>query len=296
MMRRRLTAFALICLALTGCKGTWLMYDTTQKDHLYFTVAGVNNFISFALSASDTLNTYAEVSLVGTPKDYDRDFLIETNDARVGETVRIGSDDVPVLTARPGEDYEYGRWTIPAGEVKTRIPIVLHRTPEIKDCCRKIELVLIESEDFLPMPADSADMKNIITSKFVLYLTDGEPACPEWWKTASNGVDYEWGAYYGVYTPAKYRKMLEFYHSMEDRNPGLYAEFVEKYGVNIDKEGLERNFMSFNDQSVWATYVLIPLHAYYKEYYATHPTDLEIFGPTGDLTTKTWGDPMRLLR
>ena len=292
---KRTLILAVVCL-LSGCSGTWLMYDTGQKDRLYFTVTGTTNVISFALSASDTLHTVANISLLGTPKDYDRRFLVELNDAAEGETIRIGSDDLPVTTAEAGTDYEAGEMMIPAGKVSASIPITLYRTPGLKQGCRKIDIIVVEDEEFLPMNADSTSMKGIITPEFVLYVTDGEPACPEWWKTESHGVDYEWGAYYGIYFPAKYRKMLEYYHAMEERNPGLYADFVEKYGPNIDKEGLARNFMSMNDQSVWATYVLIPLHAYYMEYYSEHPTDEETFGPTGDLTTRTWGDPMRLLR
>ena len=54
--------------------------------------------------------------------------------------------------------------------------------------------------------------------------------------------------------------------------------------------------MSKQDQSVWATYVLIPLHDYYVEYYKTHPEEAETFAEIGDLTSGTWGNPLRLLR
>ena len=294
-MRKRLIfipALALLC----SCTGTWLMYDTTQKDRLYFTASGANNVASFALLNSDEIHYPVQVNIVGTPKAQDRYFRIELLDAVPGEKAAMGSDSIAVLTARQGVDFEIGELIIPSGEVKGSIDLTLKRTPEMNSKYLKLHMRILETEDFLPMDADSSVMKGIITPEFVILMTDGEPACPEWWKTESKGVDYEWGAYYGKYKPAKFRLMLEYYHAIEGKNPGLWADLLEKYGYNIDKEGLPRNFMSTNDQSVWATYVLIPVHDYYVKYYAEHPDEAENFGNTGDLTTFTWGDPLRLLR
>ena len=294
-MKRLLTVIFLAAL-LCSCSGTWLMYDITQKDRLYFTVEGASNVASFALLASDEMHYPVPVSIVGTPKEQDRIFRIELIDAVPGEKAAMGSDSITVQTAKEGRDFEIGELVIPAGQVKGSIDITLKRTPEMNGTFLKLHMRIVETDDFLPMDADSSVMKSIITPEFVLLMTDGEPACPEWWKTESKGVDYEWGAYYGKYKPAKFRLMLDYYHAIEGKNPGLWEDLLAKYGYNIDKEGLPRNFMSTNDQSVWASYVLIPLHDYYVEYYAEHPDEAENFGNTGDLTTFTWGDPLRLLR
>ena len=292
----RILIISLIALAACSCQGTWLMYDTQQKDKLYFTVNGEGNVASFALIAADELQVKADVNILGTPKPHDRTFHLEFSDAAQGETYSVGNEQIEVLTAHAGSDFTTEDLILKAGEVKTAVTFSIRRNPEMLGKYLKIHARIVGDEEFLPMDSDSTNMKRIITPEYVLYITDGEPSCPEWWRTSAGNVDYQWGAYYGKYLPAKYRKMLEYYHAIADKNAPLYEEMVAKYGENIDKEGLQRNFMSMQEQSVWATYVLIPLHAYYMEYYRLHPENAENFGPTGDLTTFTWGDPMRLLR
>jgi len=285
-----------LTLMITSCSGTWLMYDTDQKDRLYFTVQGSANVVSFALMVESEYDYSAKINILGTPKPYDRTFSVQYLPASEGETIFVGGEEVPVCSADKDTDFSAEGFVIPAGEVASSVTVHLHRNPSMTGIYKKVHFKVLSDDEFLPMDPDSTSTKAIITPEFVLYVTDGEPSCPEWWITESHGVDYQWGAYYGIFTPAKYRKMLEYYHGIAEKNPSLYLDLVEKYGFNIDKEGLQRNFMSMQEQSVWATYVLIPLHAYYQEYYKTHPDEAENFGNTGDLTTLTWGDPMRLLR
>lgn len=286
----------LLIFLVTSCSGTWLMYDTDQKDRLYFTVQGSTNVVSFALMTEPSYDYSAKINILGTPKPYDRTFSVQYLPAEEGETIIVGGDEVPVCSADKGVDYSAEGFVIPAGEVTSSVTVHLQRNPSMTGVYKKVHFKVVADDEFLPMDPDSTSTKAIITPELVVYVTDGEPSCPEWWITESHGVDYQWGAYYGIFTPAKYRKMLEYYHEVAQKNPSLYADLVEKYGYNIDKEGLPRNFMSLQEQSVWATYVLIPLHAYYQEYYKSHPDEAENFGNTGDLTTLTWGDPMRLLR
>lgn len=292
-MKRLILLSALLLLA--GCKGTWLMYDTTQTDRLYFTVEGEFNVVSFSLLTETTVDYEASVTVLGTPKDHDRKATLKVID-QAPATVTVGAETITVQTAVQGVDYTVGDLLIPAGSTTGKLSLKLLRNPGMVDIYKKIDIRIEPSDEFLPMDADSSSMKAIITPELVLYVTDGEPSCPEWWKTEAGGQDYQWGAYYGTFKPAKFRKMLEYYHAIPQKNAPLYEELLVKYGYNIDNPGLERNFMSKQDQSVWATYVLIPLHDYYVAYYATHPEEAETFAETGDLTTRTWGNPLRLLR
>ncbi|MCH5172762.1 MAG: hypothetical protein J1D85_00985 [Bacteroidales bacterium] len=292
----RTVYLALLLSMACGCRGTWLMYDSSQRDRLYFTVDGDVNVVSFALLTDTFVDYQATVYMLGMPRDEDRTYKAVFVNSAIGETIRVGGEEVSVNTAVEGIDYTVGDFVIPAGEVTGTLDLRLMRSSDLAGKYKKIDFRIVEDENFLPMDADSTSMSSIITPEFILYITDGEPSCPEWWKTEAAGVDYQWGAYYGKFTPAKFRKLLEYYHGIALKNPGLYEELVAKYGENIDKKGLERNFMSKQDQSVWATYVLIPLRAYYEEYYASHPSEAETFAEVGDLTTMTWGNPMRLLR
>ena len=294
-MKRLTILLAVLLPLLTGCKGTWLMYDTTQRDRLYFTVDGGFNVVSFALRSEDEVQYKASVTILGTPKDHDRTCPVEIVSGE-DATVDDGGQTIRVETARQGVDYTLGDLVIPAGSVNGTLTINLLRNSGMVGVYKKIDLRIVEDDKFLPMDPDSSSMKAIITPEFVLYVTDGEPSCPEWWKTEAGSVDYQWGAYYGRFAPAKFRKMLELYHAIEGKNAPLYEELLAKYVYNIDAPGLERNFMSKQDQSVWATYVLIPLHDYYVEYYKTHPEEAETFAEIGDLTSGTWGNPLRLLR
>ena len=282
-------------LLIAGCKGTWLMYDTTQTDRLYFTVEGEFNVVSFSLLTETSVDYEAAVTVLGTPKDHERKATLKVLEQAPG-TVQVGSETLTVQTAVQGVDYTLGELVIPAGSTTGKLSLKLLRNPGMVDVYKKIDIRIEPSDEFLPMDSDSTSMKAIITPELVLYVTDGEPSCPEWWKTEAGGQDYQWGAYYGTFKPAKFRKMLEYYHTIPQKNAPLYEELLVKYGYNIDNPGLERNFMSKQDQSVWATYVLIPLHDYYVAYYATHPEEAETFAETGDLTTRTWGNPLRLLR
>ena len=292
---KRLAILILTVLLAASCKGTWLMYDTSQRDHLYFTVDGAVNVFSFALLNTDEAEYQAPVTILGTPKDYDRVCPVQIVEA-TEKVIESGGDTFPVMTAVSGKDYTAGELVVPAGSVKGTLSLKLFRNGSMKGIYKKIDIRIVPDDEFLPMVPDSSSMKAIITPEFILYVTDGEPSCPEWWKTEYGSVDYQWGAYYGTFAPAKYRKMLEYYHAIAGKNAPLYEELLVKYGLNIDAPGLERNFMSKQDQSVWATYVLIPLHDYYVDYYASHPEQAETFAETGDLTTRTWGNPMRLLR
>ena len=281
---------------MTGCQGTWLMYDTAQRDRVYFTVDGSLNVVSFALRAENAVDYSAPVTLMGTPKDRDRTCRIAIVESAPSQ-IRTGGETISVQTAVQGVDYTIGELVIPAGSVTGALPIRVLRDPGQTGIYKKIHVRILEDDNFLPMDPDSTSSKAIITPEMILYVTDGDPSCPEWWNTEAGGVDYQWGAYYGNFTPGKFRKLLEYYHAIADRNAPLFDELVAKYGYNLDNPGIRRNFMSFGlEQAVWATYVLIPLHDYYVAYYAAHPEEAETFGETGDLTSRTWGNPLRLLR
>lgn len=85
--------------------------------------------------------------------------------------------------------------------------------------------------------------------------------------------------------------------SGRNENPVFYQECVDRYGENLDKEGIAKNFIQLENPTVWASYVLIPLCEYYKTYYAEHPDDpnYEEIKSSGSSGTY-WKDPIALLR
>lgn len=297
------TIIKLMCiaaaLALVSCQGTWLMYDTSQKDRLYFEVLPTPEIVSFALITDETIDYKTTVKMMGMPVDYDRTFHIKYIPAEDGEVYNNGADNIPVLTAREGIDFSMEEeLVIPAGAVETDVNITLQKTDEMSDNYIKLTFRIVEDEEFLPMDPDSTDLRAIASPQFSLLVNAGDPSCPYWWGyETSTDVMLGWQKTVGTFYPDKFRKMLDYYRAIENKNPSLYEQLLELYGENIDKEGLSLGFWQSENSAMWATYVLIPLYNYYKDYYEQHPDDpkKENFADRGT-SGEYWANPLSMLR
>lgn len=300
-MKNRLLYIMAALAFFTSCKDTWLMYDTSQKDHITFTEASKINTASFALLSENDIRVKATVFLMGQPASRDRKFVLETVGAAEKDSIKIGKIKYPVISARPGIDYSIGDLVLPAGEVKADFDIVLHRQPEmLGDHYVRVGLKLVENNEFKPLATDSTKKDAIISPYYYIYVTDGEPACPFWWKNgnAPAGWHYDLGNYY----PGKFRRMLSYMHATKETNPVFYEYCVTHCGYYLDAEPdkeLNNNMNVFWRQafsSAWAKYVFIPMYNYYKQYYEEHPDDpnYEKMG-TEHVNIKAslgWGDPL----
>ena len=296
------TIIKLMCIAaafaLVSCQGTWLMYDTGQKDRLYFEVLQTPEIASFALINDESICYKATVKMMGMPVDYDRTFHIEYIPAEEGEMHNNGTTDMPVLTAREGVDFKMGELVIPAGAVEADVNITLLKSDEMDDNYMKLTFKVVEDEEFLPMDPDSTDLRAIVSPQFSLLVNAEDPVCPVWWDASTSGEDlFGWHRFLGKFYPDKFRKLLEYYHGINDVNPSLYEQLVAQYGENLDKEGIVQAFFQKESPAMWATYVLIPLYNYYKEYYEQHPDDPN----KEDMKTTSspgnyWSDPVTQLK
>ena len=292
-MRKILLTMA-AAMALVSCKDTWLMYDTTQKDHIYFQEASQVHTASFALVAEDTMTVSTTVWLMGKVTDTDRRFSVSCIDS-CEDKITVGYNDYPVSVATPGTDFTLGELVIPAGETSGRLDITLNRTKAMLDRYVKIGIRLSENENFAPFEADSAKTLAVLSPEFDIYVTDGEPACPSWWKY-NNQSTYPlgWTVYLGNFYPAKFRRMLEYFRATEETAPTFYEYIVDVYGVNLEDAPV--NFMRTTYASQWAKYVFIPLYNYYVEWYDSHPDDPD-YEKMGEANVNInrhigWADPM----
>lgn len=103
------------------------MYDTSQKDHLYFEVTSALPQVSFSLIEDQQIEYNVAVKMMGMPVDYDRTFSIEYIDVDPDETITVGTTQIPVVTAQNGTDFELGALKLPAGDVEASIPLTFHR-------------------------------------------------------------------------------------------------------------------------------------------------------------------------
>ena len=297
---KTLKIYKALCLtALTimaaGCKGTWIMYDQEQKDHLYFEVTSATN-VSFSLTDATTMTQTVPVKMMGMPRDHERVISLTWLDPEKAEA----EDGTGIVKAVEGTDFTVSDLVIPAGEICGNIVFTINRTEGMKTAIHDIRFSIAENDDFLPLKADSTSISKILTPVFDIKVSDGEPLCPDWWDaTAGSGDDLKgWTMYLGKYYPAKFRKMLEFYHDMKAKNPIFYEDCLAQYGENLDKKGITKNFFFFFYPAAWASYVLIPLCEYYKTWYSGHPDDpnVETIQTKSGTSGKYWRDPIALLR
>ncbi len=298
-MKRLIYSLIAFLPFLASCDGTWVMYDTCQKDHIYFQDRIQTIMKSFALLSTDEIDVAANVYVMGNVSDVDRPFKVESVDTPAGTVLTFGGVEYPVISAREGVDFEVEDCVIPAGEVSTTINVRLKRQPEMKGGSYvRVHLRLVPYGNFEPLPADTINT-TVMSPEFQLYVNDGDPACPTWWRPASSkpaGWDYDLGNFY----PSKFRKLLEFYHKTAETNPTFYEYCVAHYGENLDAEPNADNFKMTRFwrqtyMAAWASEVFCPLFEYYEQYYKDHPDDPN-FEPMGTESVNInaligWGDP-----
>lgn len=300
-MKKYIFLITIALAAISACKGTWLMYDTSQKDHITFKEELQVHTASFAMIHEDEIQIKATLYLMGQLSDKDRRFALEAVPCVEGDSINIAGTKYQVVEARPNIDYTLGDMVFPAGETTATLNITLHRQPEmLGDKYVRVGLKLVENEDFTPVPPDSSKTREILSPYLYIYVTDGEPACPFWWRDGKNkpGWHYDLGNYY----PAKFRKLLDFMHSTETSSPVFYEYCVEHYGYYLDakpdkaKNNNMKVFWRQTYASAWAKYVFIPLYNYYKQYYAEHPDDPNIEPMGTELVNQKaqtgWADPL----
>ena len=309
-MKRIPILLAATLVAAASCQSTWLMYDTTQTDHLYFQEYRQTHTASFALIPDDEITVSTTVYLMGVPSDQDREFEIEYLEVPEGETFSTGGVTYPVVTGRPGIDYYVKQCILPAGATSTSLDVVLQRTPRmLENVMVRVGIRLVDNANFLAVAADSSRVSAIMGPDFYIYVNDGEPSCPSWWCDSKQVLGWNFGL--GNFYPDKYRRLLAYFHEAETTNPTFYNWAVAAYGYYLDTPNLAyyggsktdpadqltdmmNTFWRKRYSSAWARYVFIPLYEYYKDYYQNHPDDphFERMGVVNQNDRVGWADPM----
>lgn len=297
-MKRKLIFNILIVLSAAGgflsCSDTWLKYDTSQKNKLYFSdgAQSLDRYLSteapFALldESVKEIRQTIPVKLLGMIADHDRTFEVQAiHDTTTNYTT--GGVARELYDAVEGEDYTIDELIVPAGAVEGRIEVTVKRTEKLKDKTASLVLQIAESDEFQGVP------RNVHR----ILISDGIAACPNWWYHTAT---IQWYQYLGEFREEKYRKLLDLYHGIEELNPTLYAEMVKEFGENIDNEtyttktgGTDKMTTGFFVRSnnpykmAWLRYILGPLYEYYK----TNYPDLETYGTYNSGTGTGWRDP-----
>ena len=162
--------------AFASCSDTWLMYDTSQKDKLYFKYENypsldqyLSTDFSFALldeSVKEVKKTVT-VTLLGMPADRDRTFEVRAiHDTTSNYTT--GGVQRELIDAVENEDYTIDRLIVPAGSVEGQIDVTLKRTEKIMTKTASLVLQIAQNEEFEGVP------RNV----YRFLISDGTAACP----------------------------------------------------------------------------------------------------------------------
>lgn len=298
-MKRNLIIYALsmFVLLLNSCQGTWIMYDTSQKDRLYMETTLNTTMASFALISDQEMSHDVTVKLMGMPGDQDREFAVEFIEAAADEKITVAGQEYETYTAVEGVDFEVEPLVFPAGATETVLTFTLKRTETLQTKFAALKFRIVENDEFLPMDQDSTNTDTILSKEYHLYFNDGDPVCPAWWGASEAYPD--WQMLVGKFYPEKYRKFLDLYHEMETKCPAIYEQQLAKYGYNLDNEDVESAFFQKNDPAVWATYVLIPLYEHFKAFYDANPDHenaaIDTFKDSGTAGTY-WKNPIGQLK
>lgn len=273
-MRKYLFPLTILLLAvLTGCKDTWLMYDTGQKSQLYFTSTdNGTKTADFSLIVEDEILVGDSVRVMGMPVDRDRVFEIECLEVPDGSTFTTGTVTRPMVSGVMGRDFRVGELRIPAGKVSAKLDVILTRSEAMRDQAVCVWIRLKENGEFAACAPDSSkNSSGILTPEYRIVVSDGNPACPAWWKWNGAAYPLGWHPYLGNYYPDKYRRMLQYLREAETLSPTFYLTYTGNWGLNL--ENAPSMFWNKCFTSAWARYVAVPLYNYYYEYYQEHPDD-----------------------
>lgn len=164
--------------------------------------------VSFGFKSKDFLDSTISISVAttGAPATVDRDFTLEL-DSKTSMVKGVHYDFVTPMT------------TIPAGKVRTRVLIKLHRTADMQDKAVNLYLKLVANQNFNIQAG-----KRVTTSKDTLSLinyrvvSDDILGAPYVWSVAPYKTQFE--GYMGTFSKAKLQLLVK----LLDIDPKYFAD------------------------------------------------------------------------
>lgn len=231
---------AFIAAASSCSDEDYKVYDTAQKDSVFFEYRNANNELvdtvsydfNYDIATSHTIEI--PVTLMGMPKDYDRQISIVT---------------VPDSTnMTDGVNYTISDNIIPAGKVSgtVRINLIRDKDPEILEMSKRLYLVIDENED----------LKSVGDNHFSIRYSDVRPTTrPAWWSAwYTLGYSFESAQLFFQY----------FYELAPKADINLYNEMIETYDHYFVKGTSVRGPLVMYEKFI-RNYILIPLYRDHPE-------------------------------
>lgn len=230
-IKKKIAYFSVIfcCMAgMTSCETDYLAYDVNLKDGIYFDTDSLN--YQFGMQKGEQFEYSIPVHVMGTPKNYDREFRVELIDS--------------ATSAKPDLHYELPTsFTVPANAVSGNITLLLHRylDPNLAQEPLTITFKLIENDHFQLVMGDICKLE----------FSDTELPRPRWWS--------EW--YFGPYSQMLMMDILNAYWDLEATRPLLFDRIVAEYGRDLEWA----YSFPYQQEIAFIKYIITPVYAYYLE-------------------------------
>lgn len=183
----------LVLLALMSCQKDEIMYyEGPDALNIYLDQYEADSTrYSFALEDDDLLldTVWIKVRVLGPAKDFDRTIELEATNG---------------TTAIVGKDFDLPQFTLKAGEIDIKYPVLLHRTEKLKDDDEKLIVRIKSNSDFTNGAPGTDFSKKLSIEQYTIYFNDflSEPG---YW--TANYLYY----YLGDFSVAKFRFMISVY-------------------------------------------------------------------------------------
>lgn len=221
----------------------YLRYDASQTDRLYMISQDSTECTFDSYRLLDSMDAKVEIHLLGSPRDYDREIMIEIVDS--------------LTTAEEGLHYRLDdKIILKAGEIVAYIPLIFYRKkdPELYAKRVSVGLRLKENEHFKLVPGVGDAALRVIP-----VVARAEE--PWWWNDEYNNYRYE--VYLGPYSETLYKKFLEQYESLETTKPSVYKSIYGYVGYLFSNEdNVPSVFQNYEYPMV--KYIVHPLYDYFQ--------------------------------
>lgn len=240
-LHKYLYAVATIMLCAACADDDYLIYDTTQKDSVFFeyidskeeVIDSVDYVFNYNIASSYTIEI--PVRLMGMPVSHDR---------------QIALKPVAELTDMvEGIHYAIESAVLPADSVKTTVKVQLLRDndPLLQQRQFRLTLNLIENDD----------LRAVGEKQFTITYSDIRPESkPGWWSSYSPLPIYSFEAAQVFF---KY-----FYENAPEANISIFNEMIYAYGDYFMNAGNYQGPFAMYD-SFLIRWVLMPMYEDYKD-------------------------------